>query len=325
MNRRALLLLSGASAVLAAARLHAQPKGPPRVGWLFPFAFDEIRKRSLADFVGKLKELGRVEGRDYAMEMRWSDGKNERLPALASELVALKPAVIVTSGGASIEALKKATVTIPIVFASAANPVEQGFVQSLRRPGGNITGVALRVEINAKLIEMVRETLPAARRMALLVDSSDPTTKPMTNDFQQAASAFRFEMKVVAIKQPGDLSAAFAEMTGARIETIVVPPQTLFFQVGRALAEFSLKARIPLYSVPRHALVGGLLSYNADVPEYFRRSAVLVDKILGGANPADLPVEQPDRYFLTINMKTAKALGIKVPQSLLLRADEVIE
>lgn len=313
--------------MLVAARLHAQPKGLPRVGWLFPYPYDEIRKRSLAAFVNKLGELGRVEGRDYAMEMRWSDGKAERIPALASELVALKPAVIVTSGSASIEALKKATGTIPIVFASAADPVEQGFVKSLRRPGGNITGVAIRVEINAKLIEMVREIQPAARRMALLVDSSDPVTvtMPMTNDFQQAATAFRFEMKVVGVRQPGDLSGAFAEMTGAKIEAVVVPPQSLFFQTGRALAEFAMKARIPLFSVPAHARVGGLLSYNADVPEYFRRSAVLVDKILNGAIPADLPVEQPDRYLLSINMKTARALGIKVPQSLLLRADEVIE
>ena len=325
MKRRTLLLLSGASALLGAARLDAQPKALPRVGWLFPFPFDEIRKRSLAAFVKKLRELGRVEGRDYAMEMRWTDGKNERIPALASELIALEPAVIVTSGSASIEVLKKATGTIPIVFASAANPVEQGFVKSLRRPGGNITGVALRVEINAKLIEMVRETLPAARRMALLVDSSDAVAKPMTDDFQKAASAFRFEMRVVGVRQPGDLSGAFAEMTGAKVEAVVVPPQSLFFQVGPALAEFSMKARIPLFSVPLHARLGGLLSYNADVPEYFRRSAVLVDKILGGANPAELAVEQPDRYFLTINMKTARAFGIKVPQSLLLRADEVIE
>ena len=326
MKRRPLLLAFGASTTLISFGAKAQPpKVPQRIGWLSSFTA-ENQKDAVRSFNTKLKELGYAEGRDYLMDFRFTEGKNERLPAFARELLALRPAVIVTGGAAAIEALKKETKSVPIVFAHAGGVVEQGLVASLAKPGGNVTGVSLRAEIQGKLLEFVREALPASRRIALLVDQGDPIVGRMTAIYQKAASVLGFEMTVVGVKRLEDLERAFADMVAARAEAVIVPPLSLFFLDARQMTQLAIKSRLPLFATPRvHTAAGGFLSYFTDLRENFHGAASLVDKILRGANPGDLAILQPDRYFLVLNLKTAKALGIKVPQSLLLRADEVIE
>ena len=326
MKRRALLLASGAWAALLAARAAAQPsKAPRRIGWLSS-ATPESQKVTFEAFVARLKELGHVEGRDVVFAQRWSQGRNEKLPELAGELVALKPAVIIAAAGPAVEALKKETSTVPIVFANVGEPVERGFVASLARPGGNVTGTTFRFELMGKLVELIRDTMPAARRIALLEDDTDPVAKRVSNHFQQAASALRYELSIVRVKQPDELERAFADIAAAKAEAMIVPPTSLFFPHAQRIARLATNSRLALFGTLRvFTDAGGLLSYHNDSAEAYRRAAVLVDKILKGAKPADLPVEEPERLALVINMKTAKALGIKVPQSILLRADEVIE
>jgi putative ABC transport system substrate-binding protein len=326
VKRRELLLASGALGALATARVSAQPKRPRTIGW-FSVSDKESQLPTLRAFSASMAKLGHVEGRDFVFEGRWSSGKIETLPALAKELVALKPAVIVTASTAAIDALKKATSTIPIVFASAADPVASAFVASLARPGGNITGIMLRTELHEKLFDLIREITPATRRVALLAHESDPITAGLSDSMQRAAAALRFEMRVVNVARIEEIGRAFAEAAKGGAEAIIVPQYSLFLIAANVqrIGELALKSRMPLFSTWRNFTVrGGLLSYYNDIRDSFARCAVFTDKILRGASPADLPIEQPDRYSLVINMKTADALAIKVPQAMLVRADEVI-
>jgi len=327
MKRRTFILASGAWAALACTRVAAQSlQALRRIAFLLP-STREFSKPQLDAFTARLKELGYAEGRDIAIEKRWADGSIERLPALARELLALKPEVILAPTSAVAAAFKKETSTVPVVFIAVANPDGLGFVASLARPGGNMTGLAFRGQsMTAKLIEMVRETLPAARRIALLDIEGNPNADKFRSFYLEGFAALGFEVDFVAVKQAEEFERAFARITTRKAEVLYVTPYPLFVSHARKLGELSMQARLPMVG-PRRAFTdaGGLLSYDNDLKEDYRGAAVFVHKILNGARPADLPVEQPDRFHLAVNMRSAKALGIKIPQSVLLRADEVIE
>lgn len=326
MKRRRLLIAAGALGALTAARAWAQPSKAPRlIGWFFSFT-RESQNVVMKDFTTQLERLGHVEGRDFVIEGRWTDGNFQKLPALARELVALKPAAIVTAGTRDITALKHATDSVPIVFAGVFDPVASGFVASLGRPGGNITGVALRAELDAKLVELVRETLPAVRRVALVEHDNHPVSKRNAERFRQAASALRIEATSLRIERIDEIERAFAAAADSKVGALIESTATFSLLHAQKIGAAAARARLPLFSTLRGTTTGGgLLSYYSDIRETYRRCAVLVDKILRGASPADLAVEQRDRYSLVINQRTARALGIKVPQTVLLRADEVIE
>lgn len=326
MRRRTLILASGAYAVLAAARASAQStRTPRRIGWLSPFT-PKVQSGGIRAFARKLKELGCTEGHDIALEFRFTEGKEERLATLARELVALKPTVILAASGPAVAVLMKETTTVPIVFANVGEPVERGFVASLARPGGNFTGTTFRFELMGKLVDLIRETLPAAQRIVLLHDDSDPASNRVSEHFQRAASALGMELSIVRVKQPDDLERAFAAAATAKADALIVPPTSFFVRHARRVAELAANGRLALFGVLRaYTDFGGLLSYYNDPREAYRRAAVLVDKILRGAKPGDLPVEEPERLSIVVNLRTATALGIRIPQSILLRADEVIE
>jgi ABC-type uncharacterized transport system substrate-binding protein len=274
-------------------------------------------------FPQQMRKLGYVEGKTVRYEFRSDEGEASRLPALAAELVQLKPDVIVTWFTPAAFAAKQATRDIPIVMGSAGNPVETGLVASLSRPGGNITGIAgVGAELAGKLVELIREMLPSAHRVAALANAPDPFSKPFVAKILSAGKATGTEIDPIMLHGPGELETAFASMEKDPPDAVIVQP-TLGLEAPTALA---LKHRIPAASiVPEFAERGGVMSYAATPADVYRRAAIFVDKVLKGAKPADLPVEQPTKFELIINLKTAKALGLTVPQALLARADEVIE
>ena len=313
MKRRALLAASGAWLAAAATRSIAQaPKPERRIAYLHPGAEDGGRA-IFGVFRDELKKLGYVEGRDVSIETNWAEGRMDRLATLAAEMVARNPAVIVTSGSASVAACKNATSSIPIVFATAAIPVEQGFVSSLRRPGGNITGVTLHLEVEAKTVEIIREALPAAKRLGFLVHEPDQFHKLMLDIVEPAASRSRFDLVAVRVARPDDFERAFTELVARKVDALFVPNFTFLVNNRKQVIERARRARLPLFgSHYQWAEDGGVLFYGTRQEENFRRAAALVDKILRGAKPGDLAVEQPERFELIVNMKTAKEIGVKL-------------
>ena len=270
-----------------------------------------------------MRELGYVEGKSLYLEFRSAEGNTDRLPALAADLVRLPVDVIVATFTPCALAAKQATTTIPVVMVAVADPVGAGLVQSLARPGGNITGFSnMGAETAGKSVELLREMLPQLRRVAVLANPVDPFTRPLLEQVHLAGRNTGIEIAPIAMARGSDeLEAAFAAMSQERAEAVVV--QGIFF--SRAVADLAVKYRLPSASVLRQfAQAGGLISYGADVSDIFRRSAVLVHKILQGTKPSDLPVELPTKFELVVNLKTAKALGLDVPW-FLHRADEVIE
>ncbi len=288
----------------------------------------EFSKPQLEAFTARLAELGYVEGRDIVIEKRWADGSVDRLPALAHELLALKPQVVVAPSSPVAAAFKKATSTVPVIFAAVSGPDRQGFVASYARPGGNMTGVAFNSGALArKLAEMARETFPAARRIAVLdLDDASALGAMPRSTFLAYWADLGFTTEVLLVKEVADFAPAFDRIARWKAEIVYCGPPPLFVSYARELNELAAKARLPLIA-PRRALTvaGGLFSYDNDLREDYRRAAGYVHRILKGAKPADLPVDQPERFHLVVNLRTAKALGIKIPQSVLLRADEVIE
>lgn len=325
MKRRALLVAGGAWLASAAARSFAQTALPRRIGFVHPGI--QAGYRSYFDiFRTALKELGYVEGKDIAIDVRWADGRIDRLDALAAEIVALNPSVIVTGSSAGVTACKKATSSIPIVFTTAGSPVERGFVSSLRRPGGNITGITVHAELYGKIVEIAHQALPVARRFALLVHDRDPVHKAMVESFELKTRGFNLEPVVIRISQADELGRAFTELSQRKSDALIVPNLVLLTSIRSQLVERARKARLPLVSL--NALIaeaGGLLSYGTRTEENWQRAAAMVDKILRGAKPADLPVEQPERFQLIVNMKTAKAIGVSLSPTTMLRADKIIE
>ena len=274
----------------------------------------------------RLHELGWIEGSTVEIEYRWAEGHAERLSEFADELVRLKVSVIVTSATPLTIAAKRATSVIPIVFAASGDPVGSGLVASLARPGGNVTGLSTQsVDAVSKRVELLRDVVPNLRRLAVLANESNPMSRREAEEVQAAAHALGVEVAPLDVRRADDIAPAFAALDG-RADALYVTGDPLFFNNKLAISALALKARLPdMHSLREEVVAGGLLSYGASFPDLFRRAAELVDKILRGTKPADIPVEQPTKFDLVINLKTAKALGLTVPHNLLVLADEVIE
>jgi putative ABC transport system substrate-binding protein len=276
--------------------------------------------------VQRLRELGWIEDRTIAIEVRWAEGRTERFGEIAAEFVRLKVDVIVTAGTASVIAAKQATSVIPIVFASAGDPLGTGLVASLARPGGNITGLsALLRDTATKRFELLREVVPNLRRLAIIANVDNPATVLETRELQATAPTLGLEVAAFEIRRAEDIAPAFEALKG-RADALYVAPEPLVNTNRVRINTLALGARLPtMHGLREYVEAGGLMSYGPSVPDQYRRAADYVDKILRGAKPADIPVEQPTKFDLFINVTTAKALGLTIPPSLLARADEVIE
>jgi len=294
-----------------------------RIGYLSlragPGPFDE-------EFLAALRALGYVEGRNLAIEYRWAADNEERLPALAAELVQANVEVIVTSATPAIAAAKQATSTIPIVMQSAADPIGSGFMTNLARPGGNVTGLTiLSTELAAKRLQIMRELVPRSKRTSLLAIDNAFATPLLLSAMKSAAQQLQLDLVVQLVKTDEDLSRAFAGFEKAGAETLIVQTSPFAGARREKIAELAARYRLPaMYEARSYVDAGGLVAYGPDSAEVIRRSALFVDKILKGAKAGDLPIEQPTKYELAINLKAARALGLAIPQSLLARADAVI-
>lgn len=317
-------------ALLLASRVHAQPAGRPwRIGILSlrsrPASFD--LDRNFNAFRVGMRELGYVEGRNVALEWRFADGKTGRLQALAEELVRLKVDVIVTAGNQSIDAARKATSTIPIVIATSIDPVGSGFVSSLAKPGGNITGLSnLTGETSVKQLEILAAALPKLSRLALLVNPTNSAHAEIRDSVRAAAAGRGIELHVFEARAEPEFDAAFEAIAKQRAGALMVAIDSVFTRGSRRIADFAAKQGIAsIYAQPALAEAGGLFSYGGDLSENFHRAAAYIDKILKGARAGDLPVEQATKFHLTVNLRTAKAIGITIPPSIMVAADRIIE
>jgi len=321
MKRREFItLLGGAAAAWPLAARAQQPKVPTIGALVIGNADPEEFWR---EFRQGLRDLGYVEGQNVRFEFRSAEGRVERVPELAAELVHLKVDVIVTWFTPTTQAAKQATSQIPIVMADAGDPVGTELVASLPRPGGNVTGIAgVTAELSGKCIELIRELLPAARRVTALANATDPFSKPFLEKVQLAGEATGTTINPVRISSREEFEGAFAAMEKERPDAVIVQPSL----PSKRAAELALKHHVPAVSVPRwFAEEGGLMSYSARFADLYRKAAVYVDKILKGAQPADLPVEQPTIFEMVINLRTAKALGLTIPPAFIARADKVID
>jgi putative ABC transport system substrate-binding protein len=305
-----------------------QPKKVPRIGYLA--GSDPARDSTRSEAIRlALRELGYVEGQNIAIEYRYAEGKRDRFPELAAELVHLKVDIIVgPSGSAPIRAAKNVTKTIPIVMMSlATDPVEAGFVESLARPGGNVTGLTtLSRELGGKRLELLKEAVPKIVRVAVLYDATAPSTAQVKEDLLVAARALGLAVRFWEVRDAGGFERVLAALSKQRPEGLYVPPGPLMAANEKRIAGFGLKNRLPsVYSNNEAVDAGGLMYYGADLAASYRRAAYYVDKILKGAKPAARPVEQPTKFELVINLKTAKQIGLTIPQSMLYRADKVIK
>jgi putative tryptophan/tyrosine transport system substrate-binding protein len=321
--------LAGTGAVLLARPLaaEAQPAGTRRIGLLESSSPSPARVRLWETLRQRLRELGYLEGQNIAFESRFADGKADRLPGLAAELVALKVDLIVTSGTPASLAAKQATRTIPIVMAQLADPVGAGLVSSLGRPGGNVTGLTTQdADLSGKRLEMLLQVVPKVSRFAVLIDETSQGSMLIARGTQVAAQSLGVQLQSLGVRGPEELDRAFSAMKEARAGALIVESSSLLFTSRTRLADLALKNRLPtMFAQREYTEAGGLMAYAADFSDLFRRTATFVDKILKGAKPADLPVEQPTKFELVINLKTAKALGLTIPPSLLGRADEIIQ
>jgi putative ABC transport system substrate-binding protein len=324
-NRRQFLVRSIALALLAGTRVAAQPR-TYRIAYLSG-GLDAATAHLQKALFGRLEELGYREGRNLVVERRFADGRLERLPALAAELVALKPDLIFGAAAQATLVASKATSTIPIVFVGVSDPVGMGIVRSLGRPGTNATGLsAQNVEISAKRLQLLKEAFPSASRVAVLSNPLNAADLLRLTTLMEASKTLGLELRVIGANSDQELGSAFKALELERPDVLYVIESPLTFGHRARIVEFANGLRLPaVYGLGEFAEAGGLMSYSFIFIEHFRAAATFIDKILKGAKPADLPVEQPTRFELVINLKTAKALGVKFPQSILLRADRVIE
>ena len=322
-TRRKVLLALGALAVPFAARAQ-QPGKVWRIGFLFSLPGPNASVEALRE---ELAILGYVEGRNLSIEYRWSAGKDERLPEMAAELVGLKVDVIVTHAGLPPAAARRATSTIPIVTAATADPVGQGLVASLARPGGNLTGMSLQsTDLTGKRIQLLREFVPKATRVAVLAMKGTPATLPLLAESRAVAKQLGLTLVVHEVNEAGALAPAFAAMQRARAQVLMVQQAPFVLEQRTLILGLAARHRLPaMFDARLYVEEGGLISYGPSIVESYRRAAHYVDRIFKGARPADLPVEQPTKFEMAINLKTARALGLAVPQSILLSADKVIE
>ena len=330
MNRRSagLALLLGLAFGAAPLAAEAQQAGRVyRVGYLSTPTRESV-ERGLEAFLRALRELGWVEGQNLIIEYRWAEGKVERLPDLAAELVRRKVDLIVAPAGSAALAAKNATSSIPIVMIFPSDPVEMGLVASLSRPGGNITGTTFTPgpEIFGKQLQILKEAIPHASRVAILWNPADPSFATQKREVEAAARSLRIRLQHVEARGPEEFDSAFSAMARERADALLVGGTSTFLAHRTRIAELAVKSRLPtMYSFRESVEAGGLMAYAVNMADFVGRAAVYVDKILRGAKPADLPVEQPTKFELTINLKTAKTIGLTIPQSVLARADAVIQ
>jgi putative ABC transport system substrate-binding protein len=324
-RRQFITLVGGAAAWPLAAR--AQQPAMPVVGFLAPASAEGFAQQVSA-FRQGLREAGLVEGRNVTIEFRWAEDQNNRLPALAAELVRWPASVIIAAGFPAIRAAKSATATIPIVFNTGEDPVKLGLVESLNRPGGNVTGItSLGGQLGAKRLELLRELLPSATNVAALVNPSNPVVADaQTKEWQPAARALGLQLHIVHASTERDFDAVFATLRQSRASGLVIGPDSLTISRSPQLAALALRHAVPaIFQFSAFAAAGGLMSYGASTNDAFRQAGIYAGRVVKGDKPGDLPVQQSTKVELIINLKTAKALGLTVPPTLLARADEVIE
>jgi|SRR5215468_1771216 len=324
MRRRDFIKVIGGGAVAWPLAVHAQPPKLPTIGVLgtsTPSGWSQF----VVAFVQRLRDLGWTEGRNVAIEFRWAEGRTERFTEIATEFVRLKVDVIVTAGGAVL-ATKQVTSAIPIVFALALDPVGGGMVTSLARPGGNVTGLSLQsTDLASKRLELLREVIPGLRRLAVLANAGYPAAVAEIGEIQAAARTFGFEVAIPEIRRGEDIAPAFETLKG-QTQALYVAPDPLTFTHRVQINSLALGARLAVISFAKEYVeAGALMSYGPNYVDLFRKAAEYVDKILRGAKPGDLPVQQPTKFDLVVNLTTAKVLGLTLPETLLSRADEVIE
>jgi len=329
MSSRALLIAALLHAVVATGCPVDAQQAPKiaRIGYLDPVT-PAASAHNVEALRQGLRELGYVEGKTFVLESRYGEARAERLPELARQLVGLKVDVIVTVTDVATAAVKRETQTVPIVMVNSSDPVGTGFVASLARPGGNVTGLSnISAELSGKRLELLREVAPGIARVAFLWN---PDVRGNVLDYKEmegAARSQRLELQSVEVVRAEDLDRAFSAVTNRRAQALVLPAgNPVGFENRGQIASFAQRNRLPsMYAIKEYVDAGGLMSYGPSNPDMRRRAAIYVDKILKGAKPADLPVEQPTKFELVINLKTAKALGLTIPQSLLRRADQVIQ
>jgi putative ABC transport system substrate-binding protein len=325
MRRREFIVLLGGAAATWPLAARAQQTKLPTIG-LLGGATASAQAQWTAAFVQRLRELGWVEGQTVAIEYRWLEGRSERAPSIIAEFVRLKVDVIVTHATPNVLAAKKVTSVIPIVFPSAGDPVGNEIVASLTRPGGNVTGLSVQsAELAQKLVQLLRELLPNLDRLAMLHQVGNPVVAPQMEGVRAAAGRFGLDVAIVEIRRAADIAPAIAALEG-RANALIVPSTPLYNTNRIEINSSALRAQLPtIYFDRAYVETGGLMSYGPNWPSRWRRAAEIVDKILRGAKPADIPVEQPTTFELVINLKTTKALGLTLPRQLLVRADELIE
>ena len=300
-----------------------QPSKIPRIGFL---SQAPVAAATLEAFLKGLHDLGYVEGKSIVIEYRDAQGNPDRLPTLASDLINQNVSMVVVVGGEATLAAKNASSAVPIVMTVASDPVRTGFVSSLARPGGNITGLtAVGPEASAKRLELLKETIPGLSRLGILAYTANPAYVWQLREVQEAAKALRLDLQILEIQQPRDIEIAFEAAKKSRARAVSALTSSFLSAHRNDLVKIAQKNRLPaMYSNTAFAEVGGLMSYGPDILDNFRRSAVYVDKILKGAKPADLPVEQPKKFEFIVNLKTAKQIGLNIPPNVLARADRVI-
>ena len=326
MRRREFISLLGGAAAAWPRAARAQQPGMRVVGFLH-YGAPETHAHIVAAFRQGLRDSGLVEGQNVAVEYRWAKGQYDRLPALAADLVQRQVAAIAAAGLVGAQAAKAATATIPVAFAVGPDPVASGLVASLNRPGGNVTGVSLiSLELAAKRFELLRELMPQIRVIALLINPNNPSTATELTDAEAAARTLGLQIRKVTASNDHDLDAAFATMQAPRVDALIVSQDGYYLYRRDQIIALAARHAVPaVYPWREYPAAGGLMSYAPSLAEGYRQVGIYIGKTLKGANPADLPVEQPTKFELVINLKTAKALGLDVPWFLQQRADEVIE
>jgi len=326
VSKRVFCFVLGAMITALSVSIEAQqPTKVPRIGFLTAGSPSTIPARIEALRQG-LRELGYVEDKNIIIEWRFGEGKPDRLPALVAELVRLKVDVILSAGAAVTRPAKDATRTIPIVMAQDTDPVGNGFVASLARPGGNITGLSsYSAELNGKRVELLKEIVPKLSRLAVVGASTYPGNAQSLKETELAAGALKVQLQYLDVLDPRDIETALREANKGRADGVLLLQSAVLNSQRKQIADLAMKSRLPaIYYAPEFLDAGGLISYAASITDLYRRAATYVDKILKGAKPADLPVEQPTKFELVINLKTAKQIGLTIPPNVLARADRVI-
>ena len=329
VHRRAFLAGTGAVLLTAPIVAQAQPAGrATRIGFLSPSSLHDPRTQTFVEaFHQGLRDLGWVEGQNMTIEYRWAEERTERLPDLARDLARLKVDVVVASTSPAVQAAKQATKTIPIVMTNAGDAVATGFVVSIARPEANITGLSMMAgELVGKQLQILKEVVPNLSRVALLWNPTNASNAPQLLHAQDAARTLGVRLHSLEVRGPGEVEGAFAAMTRERAGAVIVLLDSMLVANRTRIAELAVRSRRPaMYGLTDHVRAGGLMAYGPNVADMHRRAATYVDKILKGSKLTDLPVEQPTKFELVVNLKTAKALGLTIPPSLLARADEVIQ